>query len=190
LLESFVGLEPHSLQCLGPAADIRELNGLVTDGLLDTCDLRLSPGIELKVFWKRDCVAKPDQPTVLSPQTKGMKRKPEPIKHARPFKKHRTLGGGVDAERLRLQNRIGTLSKRVTDAKKKRANSESKVKKLATPEEVERIKQLTVKWKTVCQEAIQALAKKKQGATAAEVISHFHLNPEQLGYDKETDLFT
>jgi len=118
------------------------------------------------------------------------KRKPEPIKQVRPFKKHRTLEGSVDAERLRYQNRIETLSKRITAAKKKRASSEAKCKKLATPEEVERIKQLIVKWKTVCQESIQALAKKKQGSTAADVISHFRLNPEQLGYDKECDSFT
>jgi len=96
----------------------------------------------------------------------------------------------VDAERSRLQTRIDNLKKRVEEAKKKRAESAAKVKKLTTPEETDRIHQVTTKWKTACQEAIQALAKKKQGVTLGQIMAHFNLDPEQLGYDKENDSFT
>jgi len=120
---------------------------------------------------------------VESLNTKQLKRRPAPITDVRPFKKHKTT------DRQKLESQINNLKKRNMELIHKRAESETKIKKLTSPQESLRLKTVTEKWRTACQEAIQALQGKQAGVTAGQIIHAFNLDETQLRYDKENDTF-
>jgi len=78
------------------------------------------------------------------------------------------------------------LAKQNAELQQRREESELLVKKLTTPEELDKLKEKTEKWTSITQEAIQLLQGTQEGVTREQIIKFFNLTPSR---DVETDSF-